>query len=69
MANGWKLWINCAKCHGDGVVLNYAGKDGVDPLDITLPEGVTPDSMTCPGCNGAKRYPWGWLEEELTEMI
>ena len=68
MAMGWKIWIDCEKCHGDGLILDYATTDGIDPFDVVVAEGDNPVSKTCPKCKGTKKFPWGWLEEELTEI-
>ncbi len=65
---GLKIWKDCAKCHGDGLVLAI-GAAGLDPLDVggTPPE-VPPATVTCPICNGAKRFQWGWQETNPSEQ-
>jgi len=65
MANGYKLWKDCEKCKGDGLVRDE-GLYGVDPTETPgSPEGP---QITCPLCKGAKRFAWGWCAEEITEM-
>ena len=63
MAKYWKVWKDCAKCHGDGMVLAIESMYGIDPEDYkgTPPEG-TP-TMVCPICNGIGKFGWGWIEE------
>lgn len=63
----FKIWEDCDKCHGDGLVLDYATVDGIDPLDITLPPDANPSTKTCPKCKGAKRFAFGWQETNPTE--
>jgi hypothetical protein len=59
-----KIWVDCFKCHGDGLVLDTGGS-GLDPLDTGAnfpPGGVMPGQITCPVCKGVKRIQWGWHE-------
>lgn len=67
MANAWKLWKDCEKCHGDGVVLDI-GFAKADILDVPSDEALGKSEIQCPACKGAKRFLWGRLEEELTEL-
>jgi hypothetical protein len=62
-----RLWVDCDKCHGDGLVLDFAGPYGIDPLDVVLPLDENPFSKMCPKCKGAKRFPFGWQETNPVE--
>jgi hypothetical protein len=66
MAKAYKIWKNCHKCQGDGLVLNV-GATGLDPTEdpnyVPLPGQPEPESITCPVCKGEKRFVWGWMEK------
>jgi hypothetical protein len=58
-----QIWQNCHKCKGDGFVLDV-GVGGLDPTEdpdyTPLPGQPEPSQITCPVCNGVKRFAWGW---------
>ncbi len=62
-----KIYSNCHKCHGDGMVWDYGGIYGIHPLDVVDPPPETPPSMVCPFCKGSKRIVWGWQETDPEE--
>lgn len=64
-----KIWKDCIKCHGDGLVWATGGVEGVDPIDLgNIPPPIgTPEQMTCPLYKGEKRFVWGWQETNPME--
>ncbi len=66
---GFQIWKDCTKCHGSGVVLDF-GSGGLSLEDMREPfPDPMPIEIVCPLCKGAKQFPWGWLDKEVTEEV
>ena len=48
----YKLYQKCTVCNGNGSI-------------TTTPQGGSPQTITCPTCNGDKRVEWG--EVDITD--